>query len=97
MAAIILPIIPIIVTISVFAVDIQKEPVNSTSKLSLLSGGLGYSPDRFPQFICPGTNGDLYFYSQAIPFCTVLALGLSLLVIIFCSVRNIQMRKEVKV
>ena len=96
LVAIILPLAPICATISAFAVDIQKQSVNSTSKLSLLSGGLGYNSFRFPPLLCTGTNVDAYFYSTVFPFCTIVSLGLTLLLITFWTVRNILMRNEVK-
>ena len=95
--AILLPLVPIIITILAFVEDSQKQSVNSLSKPMFPSEGLGYSSSRFPPFICFAKNGYVFVYFQIVLCGSIIALGLTLLLVIFWVLHKLKKRKDSKV
>ena len=82
---IVLPLVSIITSMADFAVDLQKQSVNTTSQhrnLLFLSGGLGYRSNRYPPILCTGTDSDAQFYTFTIPIIIILASGCAILLVI---------------
>lgn len=97
---ILVPLLPIIISMAKFAADVQKENENSTPQLrnsSFLSGGLGFGPTRFPSILCSNTDIDVIFYSQALIADIILASGCTLLLIILWSVHKLYKRDRAEV
>ena len=97
---IVLPLVSIITSMADFAVDLQKQSVNTTSQhrnLLFLSGGLGYRSNRYPPILCTGTDSDAQFYTFTIPIIIILASGCSMLLVILWSIHKIYKRKRAQV
>ena len=87
---ILLPFVPIINSMSKFAMDVRERAENGTSSHQLfLSGGLGFFSSRFPAILCTGSDQDAVFYSVVLPLDIILAVGCTLLLIIFWSVHRV--------
>ena len=87
---IVLPFIPIITSMSKFAADVHGQANNESSPGELfLSGGLGFASPRFPAILCVGSNRNVVFYSLVLPIDLILAIGCTLLLIIFWSVHKV--------
>ena len=85
-----LPLCPIIATMADFAEDIRKQPENSPLRLMFLSGGLGFRSTRFPALLCTGTNPDVVFYTLVLAGDLILAIGCTMLLVMFWSVHRIK-------
>lgn len=87
---ILFPVVPIVVSVSKFAAEAVEEAENGTSAIELfVSGGLGFSLSRFPPLLCTATDESVLFYSVVLPVDQVLAIGCSMLVIIFWSIHKV--------
>ncbi len=87
---IVLPFIPIITSMSKFAADVHGQANNESSPGELfLSGGLGFTFARFPALLCVGSNKNAVFYSLVLPIDLILAIGCTLLLIMFWSVHKV--------
>ena len=81
-----LPLTPVIASMAKFRLDLQKQLKNSTSQQRnslFLSRGLGFRTFNFPPILCTGNDPDVIFYSLAYILSIVLAIGCTLLIIIF--------------
>ena len=94
---ILIPLLPVIASMANFAVNLQKQSENSTSKLQFISGGLGFRSNRFPPLLCTGTSRDATFYSLILPLDIILASGCTMLLIIFWSVHKLSRRSRSQV
>lgn len=92
MAALFIPLIPIITLMSKFAVDVNHKAKNGTSSLELfISGGMGYLSLRSPPLLCIGVDRDAMFYSFALPLNLILAVGCTLILIILWSIHKVSL------
>ena len=94
---ILLPQIPIITSMAAFGVDLQKQNKNSSSQLRnslFFSGGLGFGPNGYPTILCIGRDPDIVLYNFIVMMGTILAIGCSLLVIIFWSVHKAHIKRK---
>ena len=90
-AGLILPLSTIVTSMAKFAVKVQKNTSNETSSTELfLSGGLGYTNARFPPLVCVGSDRDAVFYSTVLPLDLALAIGCTMLLIIFLQVHRVR-------
>ena len=90
LAGIVGPFASIVASMGKFSVDVQKTSDESTSQAQLfLQGGMGYGLTRFPALLCTGTNKNVVFYSLVLPIDLALAVGCTLLLVIFWSVRKV--------
>ena len=91
-AGLILPLSTIVTSMAKFAAKVHKSTGNGTSSTELfLSGGLGYTNPRFPPILCTGSDGDAVFYSTVLPLDLALAMGCTMLLIIFLHVHRVRM------
>ena len=74
---IVLPLFPVITSVTASGVDYQNLPDNSTSILTFFSEGLGFRSPRFPPFLCLTTSMDGVFYSFLIPIYTVCIINIA--------------------
>ena len=75
-----------------FAVKAKKSSSNETSSTELfLSGGLGYTNARFPPILCAGSDSDAVFYSTVLPLDLALAIGCTMLLIVFLHVHRVRL------
>jgi len=82
---VLLPLSPIVTSMTKFAVDAQKITTNETSSTDLfLSGGLGFNSGRFPPLLC-------VFYSSLLPLDLVQAIGCTMLLIIILRVYRVRL------
>ena len=94
---ILLPQVPIITIIADFAVNLHKQNENSTSQHlngSFLSGRLDFGPIGYPTTLCRGSDKDTVLYSIAMLISIVMAVGCSLLIIIFFSVHKAHIKRK---
>lgn len=88
-AGVVLPLVPILTSMADFAVDLESNPSRNVS--SFISGGLGYGQTRFPPILCTGSDRNAVYYSVVLPIDMILAVGCSLLVIIFWIVHKVSL------
>jgi len=87
---ILVPFVSIITSMVKFSVDVQGSVDNSTTHAqSFARGGMGYGSTRFPPLLCTGSNKDVVFYSLVLPIDLALAVGCTMLLFIFWSVRKV--------
>lgn len=89
LAALIVPLVPIIASVVDNAVEMQSS---TSSNISFLEGGLGYGLTRFPPILCTPTDADVTFYSVVLPIDISLMIGCTLLVIMFWIVHKVSSR-----
>lgn len=90
MLALLFPLLPVIMPMIAFAMDLQK-PIFTAMNITFISGGLGYQVTRFPPILCTPWNSGAFFYSLALPLDIMFAIGGTLLIFIFwslCKVSN---------
>lgn len=87
-AGVVLPLVPILTSMADFAVDLKSNP---SRNVSFISGGLGYGQTRFPPILCTGSDRNAVYYSVVLPIDMILAVGCSLLVIIFWIVHKVSL------
>lgn len=75
LVGLLVPIIPVITVIARFA---KENPGTD-----LVSGGLGFNIPRFPPLPCNAGDVDIIFYTSVLPSIVILAIGLTLILLIF--------------
>ena len=80
---IMLPLVPIITSIVVYAVDQHDNPTN------IWSGGLGFGIVRFPPILCYARDKGALFYSFSLPIVIIVAVGCTMLLIIVWSLHRV--------
>ena len=97
---ILLPLLPIIMSMANLAVDIQKQNENSTSELRnslFVSGGLGFGPTGYPHNQCSASDPDAIFYSNTLIVDIFMACGCTMFLIIVWSVHRLYKEKRLQV
>lgn len=87
-AGILVPLVPIIASVANSAADFDSDSF-AAANVSFLNHGLGYSLTRFPPILCTGSNSDVIFYSVVMPIELVLAVGCSLLIVMFWTIHKV--------
>ena len=91
---ILFPLISIVISVIVDAVNLQEHSDNSTSKHTFFTEGLGYRSPRFPALLCIGSNEFAVFYSLALPLDIIIGLGCTMFLIIFWSVHKLKRKRK---
>ena len=82
-----LPLLPIIVIIGH---DLRTNPETTDSSITNGAiGTLGFGRPQFPPIVCTGIDGDATFYSLVLPIIIILAIGLTLLMLMFWFVHKV--------
>ena len=77
------PLLPVIVTIADSAVDARKNPDTEQT------GTLGFSLTRSPPILCTGIDRTATYYSLALPLNLILMVGMTELVVIFWLIHKV--------
>ena len=85
LAGFLVPFIPIISLMASFVQQAKLDP-----STDFVSGGLGFSPVRFPPQPCNGNNKDVVFYTIILPSTLILAAGITLILLIFWLVHRVR-------
>ena len=91
---ILFPILPIIISITKFGVELQDEYKNSTASFRndlFLSRGMGYISSRSPPLLCTGSDLDVIFYTIVLPIEVILAVGCTMMIIILWTVHRVSL------
>ena len=83
LSGILLPLLPIITSMTDFAVNLKSDEVLKRHNVTFLSGGMGYGLPQFPPIICIATDRDSVFYSLAFPLIFLLAIGITIIIFLF--------------
>lgn len=86
------PFIPIISLMSAFAVKVKSDPSNVT----FVEGGMGFAFLRFPPLPCNGNNKAVVFYTNILPTNIMLAVGITLVILIFWLVHKVSMTSSIR-
>ena len=82
---VLVPLIPIIGLMSDFAARVNS----STSNLTFVDGGMGFTSIRFPPVPCNGNSKALVFYTNILPTNIILAVGINIIILIFWLVHKV--------
>ncbi len=88
----VLPLAPVIASVSKFAVDTRNEAEanNGTSALQLfLDGGLGYTNPRFPPLLCVTGDRGVSFYSLILPLDIIQIIGTTFIILLIWRIRRV--------
>ena len=91
---ILLPILPIIISITKFGVDLQDEYENSTASFRnnlFLSRGMGYISAISPPLLCTGSDLEVIFYTIVLPIEVILAVGCTMMIIILWTLHRVSL------
>ena len=89
-----LPLVPIITSIAKYGVDFKSNALARSRNVTFLTGGLGFRAHRSPPILCTGTDKDAVFYSLVLPINIILAIGCTLLIIIFWTVHKVSFTND---
>ena len=81
------PLVPIIASVADSAADWQSD---TSTNVSFLKSGLGFGQTRFPAILCTSTDEDVTFYSFVLPINLILAIGCSLLTVVFWTLHKVR-------
>lgn len=93
-AAIAIPVVPIIVSMASFAVRVKTNPILLSGGVTFASGGLGYINPRFPNFLgCTSSNIDVFFFTLLLPSTIMFMIGIAEMVVIFWKILKVSVKK----
>ena len=83
---VVLPVLPVVITVGDHAVDITKNGTLATPN------GFGFGMTNFPPILCSGLDSDASFYGLVLPILILTEIGMTLLVFAFWDVRRVSCR-----
>ena len=87
----IIPLTPVIVSMSQFAVASNNAANNGTSSSELfLDGGLGFSNSRYPPILCASSSTDVVFYSLILPLSLIQIIGTTFIILMIWKIRKVK-------
>ena len=84
-----LPLVPIVISMAKFAMDINSNEFLRSKNITFASGGLGYGQIRFPPVLCYGTDRNSVFYSLILLVNIILATGITFLILLFWLIHKV--------
>ena len=87
---IVLPLFPIVTSVTASGVKYQNLSDNSTSTLTFFSEGLGFMSPRFPYILCLATSIESLFYTFVIPIYIISGFGCTIFLIIIWSLLKLK-------
>lgn len=84
-----IPLVPVIASMSEFAVRVNSDPVLQVQNVTFFSGGLGYANFRFPPILCTATSADIAFYALYLPIIIIVMVGVIQLILLFWKIHKV--------
>ncbi len=84
LAGLLIPFIPVIAHMASFAQQVKSDP-----SIDFISGGLGFNFLRFPPVPCYGNSKAIALYTNIFPSDLILAVGITLILLIFWLVHKV--------
>ncbi len=91
-AAVVLPLVPVIATMVDFGVKVETDDRLMSVNATFLKSGLGYNTIRFPPVLCGGVNSNVVYYTAIFPINVIVIVGLSELIFLFWVIHKVSIQ-----
>ena len=88
-AGVVIPLVPVVVTMADFAMEVQSNAFLQAANVTFVSGGLGFVMDRAPPILCKGYSPSVLFYTFLLPIILIFFVVIPEVILVFILVHRV--------